>query len=832
MSTLVLDLLADASVRTLALALLVAAILSGFRVRSSVMRHAAWTAVLCAMLLMPALTYVVPAFPVPVSLRYASVHAVDRVRAAFRGIEHESDQRTVPPTAESNDRPGRPGSGRLPSNSTTSEFSSAPASPPLVEPRRHPVRPDALLVVYAFGSAILSLRCRVGWRRAARLVRAARGIHLTGDCAVPTKPRIRIAESAAILTPVTIGVSAPAIVLPISWRAWPEATLRAVLAHEVAHVVRRDALVSLLAQLNRCLFWFHPLAWWLPGVLTRHAEEACDAVAIGATANAREYARILIDITRVVGHGGGRVSSHAVGIGGGSLLNRRIDRILRGDIHTRLSAARKVLVASACAAAVVLAAGCRSQSTSRVEDIDNAIAQRDHKIRHDLRRVWNETGSDLGRIDWETGAARIEDLEKDLKHDPDNLDTLRALLLAYWIQPDALKRRAHILRLIELHPASALAGSIEARLFLTDRRRGGPFAGQQAPLISLAGDPDGYAQAKRLWLSHASRPNVAPAILGNAAAFFESSEKPLAEQMLMRARTLDPEGPWRARLGQFYATVLVGAEMRSAKNIVRTVTVGEPRSGYGLGVRRMLGQSTDDVLLTAAGWFLARSTRDPWRGFEPVAWAESCFTRALQVNPHAVLAHAELLKLRQQRNRGEALWNAPPALQYETAAALPEVERFERLPHLARTAISVLADLARWDDPNLADRRELARQQARRYAEDALRLAPKFRSHPAVGVAVYTANMTLGELALQDGDTKAAVGFLRKASQAPQSEELAYADHLVSDRHWHLASDLLEAGERPAVMLFLEQMAAINLAHRTELREAAAAVRRGEKPRL
>src|SRR5262249_24222509 len=45
-------------------------------------------------------------------------------------------------------------------------------------------------------------------------------------------------------------------------------------------------------------------------------------------------------------------------------------------------------------------------------------------------------------------------------------------------------------------------------------------------------------------------------------------------------------------------------------------------------------------------------------------------------------------------------------------------------------------------------------------------------------------------------DTRAAVAFLLKASEAPVSEELAYSDDLTPDWHWHLVPDLLEKGER------------------------------------
>jgi hypothetical protein len=78
----------------------------------------------------------------------------------------------------------------------------------------------------------------------------------------------------------------------------------------------------------------------------------------------------------------------------------------------------------------------------------------------------------------------------------------------------------------------------------------------------------------------------------------------------------------------------------AGRSSLRMLSVGEPRSSYGQVVRRNLGESTDDVLLTAAGWFLARA--GGWRlgiDFDPRFWAESCFKRALQINPDGVLAH-------------------------------------------------------------------------------------------------------------------------------------------------------------------------------------------------
>src|SRR5262249_20862734 len=146
---------------------------------------------------------------------------------------------------------------------------------------------------------------------------------------------------------------------------------------------------------------------------------------------------------------------------------------------------------------------------------------------------------------------------------------------------------------------------------------------------SLAADPIGYERATTLWMAHANRPDVSAVVLANAASFFEATDTRLAEALLLRAQRIDPNGPWSARLGQFYARVLVGSHVAASKNRLRTVSVAEPRSPYGVLVRKTLGESTDERLLTAAGWVLARAERS-WIDFDPESWAEACFARAMQ----------------------------------------------------------------------------------------------------------------------------------------------------------------------------------------------------------
>ncbi len=98
-------------------------------------------------------------------------------------------------------------------------------------------------------------------------------------------------ESASIAVPLTVGWMRPQVLLPAGWREWDQAKLDAVLAHERSHVRRRDALVAVAAGLNRCLFWFHPLAWWLEQRLALLAEQACDDACISALAETAKNMR-------------------------------------------------------------------------------------------------------------------------------------------------------------------------------------------------------------------------------------------------------------------------------------------------------------------------------------------------------------------------------------------------------------------------------------------------------------------------------------------------------------------------------------------------------------
>jgi len=93
-------------------------------------------------------------------------------------------------------------------------------------------------------------------------------------------------------SPLSWGSLKPVILLDRDTVRDPEEA-DAVLAHELAHVVRGDWLVLILARVAVALFWFNPLMWLLERRIVREAEEAADARALEHVEPAR-YAQTLL----------------------------------------------------------------------------------------------------------------------------------------------------------------------------------------------------------------------------------------------------------------------------------------------------------------------------------------------------------------------------------------------------------------------------------------------------------------------------------------------------------------------------------------------------------
>ena len=299
----------ECAIRAALIAAGTAAVLRVLRVKTAAARHAAWTGVLAMMLMLPVWT----AWGPKASLRLLPAPGGDAVESrAAAASEAGMD--------------------------STSRLSTPAASPPAWNWQ------DVMLGVYLLGAGTLLLRLGIGTVRANLLVRRAEsgGGRLT---------------SVACAAPVTVGWLHPEVILPEGWREWPPAQVDAVLAHEREHARRRDPLVQWLALLNRAVFWFHPLAWWLERRLAALAEEACDTAVLERGHNPREYAGYLLDLARAVARKGARVDVQGMAMPGPA-LGQRLRQILEGAPAPRISRTRLASAAAACTiASAVFAAG-------------------------------------------------------------------------------------------------------------------------------------------------------------------------------------------------------------------------------------------------------------------------------------------------------------------------------------------------------------------------------------------------------------------------------------------------------------------------------------------
>ena len=90
------------------------------------------------------------------------------------------------------------------------------------------------------------------------------------------KRQIRVRSSDQIATPLTYGILSPVILLPKNMNWLDEKGLSHILAHELIHIKRFDALKKLLLAAVLCVHWFNPLVWLMYILFNRDLELACD----------------------------------------------------------------------------------------------------------------------------------------------------------------------------------------------------------------------------------------------------------------------------------------------------------------------------------------------------------------------------------------------------------------------------------------------------------------------------------------------------------------------------------------------------------------------------
>jgi bla regulator protein blaR1 len=212
--------------------------------------------------------------------------------------------------------------------------------------------PEFLLAAWLLGfAAVLSLWV-LRWRRISAAMRNAlpmsHGREVDALRQLERIARIRkpipFLLSRDSLEPGIFGNFHPVLLWPSGFsERLDDAHLKAILAHEVWHVRRRDNLTAAIHMIVEAVFWFYPLVWWVGTRLVEERERACDEEVLRLGNQAQTYAEGILKTCEFC------VGSPLACVSGvtGADLKQRILRIMSGHVARKLNFSRKLLLTAA-----------------------------------------------------------------------------------------------------------------------------------------------------------------------------------------------------------------------------------------------------------------------------------------------------------------------------------------------------------------------------------------------------------------------------------------------------------------------------------------------------
>lgn len=240
------------------------------------------------------------------------------------------------------------------------------SSRPIQAPAAHPV--NWLLAIWGTGAMLVFASLAAGAVAARRMAKRATAMGKALQARVERlAPGVEVSVSTELEVPLTCGFLRPRILLPASAEHWVEARLEAVLAHEGAHVRRRDVAAQVAAHAVAALWWFQPLVWVMRQRLRVESEFACDAEAVRLGFRPSEYAMELLAVARAMGREA-KTPSLAISMVRSCELEDRVRAILNPPCALRRPFRATALVAalvSLAAAASAVSLGPDRSSNER-----------------------------------------------------------------------------------------------------------------------------------------------------------------------------------------------------------------------------------------------------------------------------------------------------------------------------------------------------------------------------------------------------------------------------------------------------------------------------------
>ena len=236
--------------------------------------------------------------------------------------------------------------------------------------RMPPTLLAAAALLYLGALLFFATRLCIGLYQTASLRRRAEPLALTGYASQSyhryaqlfNVPDAQLAASAEIAGPITLGVRRPILLLPseLDTNLLGE-DLDAALAHEFAHMRRRDFAKNLAYEVLSLPIAFHPLLWLTRSRVAESRELVCDAMAAEVVAGRQRYARSLLRLATKFSEQTHAPTPHAIGIFDAhpfknferrvmNLTNKPME--LRGTARFATTALSLLLIGGACTSAL------------------------------------------------------------------------------------------------------------------------------------------------------------------------------------------------------------------------------------------------------------------------------------------------------------------------------------------------------------------------------------------------------------------------------------------------------------------------------------------------
>ncbi len=139
-------------------------------------------------------------------------------------------------------------------------------------------------IVWLVGLIAMLVYCTVTYIRLNRRV---------ADAVIYRGGKYAIYQSEKVVSPFVLGIFAPRIFIPYHM---DEEDLQCVIAHEKAHIARKDHWIKPIGFVILAIHWFNPLVWLAYILLCRDIELACDELVIKemGVQNKKKYSEALM----------------------------------------------------------------------------------------------------------------------------------------------------------------------------------------------------------------------------------------------------------------------------------------------------------------------------------------------------------------------------------------------------------------------------------------------------------------------------------------------------------------------------------------------------------